>query len=269
MNYNDKKIAITGHTGFLGSNLRRVLLAAGARVRCLDGDVRDSQTFEPVDYDTDMLFHFGAPSSQIMFQREPDYAIDVTVNGMRQAIKACERSGAKLIFPSTGLLSLGGSNEYARGKMICEDLQAGAQCDNLGLRIFGTYGPGEAAKRDYASVPFLFMQELRANRAPVIYGDGSQERDYIYIEDTVNAIIRVAEIVSGGTIDIGSGEPISLKVLVDKLITLLGVDLTPTYIPKPANYIDASAADTSRMDQYYTRQYNLDDGLQAMIEATA
>lgn len=267
INYQNKKVAITGITGFLGAELAAALENAGATVIALKGDVRDPGTFLPVDYSVDYLFHFGAPSSQVLYKRAPDYCIDVTVNGMRNAIKTCEETGTKLIYPSTGLLSHGQTNEYARGKQICEDLHAGAQADVLGLRPFGTYGPGEEKKRDFASVPYLFMRDLMDGRAPLIFGDGEQRRDFIYIDDMVQSVITVAELKSGGIVDIGSGVPVSFNVLVQFLNEGLGTTIEPERTgQKPKNYIDETGADITELSKYYKPKVGLKEGIARMIE---
>src|SRR5436853_4577313 len=165
MNYTEKHIAITGlGNGFIADALvemlkksyhvayndEAVLVLPGKPalwVKVLHGDIRDPKTFEPLDYKDDYLFHFGAPSSQILFQRKPEFCVDSTINGFINASKACKEHGIKLVYPSTGLLSTGETNAYARCKKICEDL---APKDALGLRIFASYGPQEAHKRDYA-----------------------------------------------------------------------------------------------------------------------
>ena len=265
MSFINKKVAVTGHTGFLAGHLCDWLYAHGAQVYKLVGDVRDSATFAELDYSFDFLFNFGAPSSQILFKRSPDYGIDVTVNGMRNAIKACEQNGIKLVYPSTGLLSHGQANEYARGKQICEDLARGARCDILGVRIFGTYGPGEEKKRDFASVPFLFMREMLEGKAPVIFGDGSQKRDFIYIEDTVNSIVTLADKAGESIVDVGTGVPISFNELVAILNEELGTDITPEYIHKPGNYIDETGADPTLLNRYYKTKFDFRKGIKELI----
>ncbi len=266
MNFNDKKVAMTGYTGFLGKALEREINLAGGRVVHLSGDVRNITTFSNLDYSYDYLFHFGAPSSQILFKREADYCIDVTVNGMRNAIEACQRNGMKLVFPSTGLLSHGQANEYARGKQICEDLARGADIDWLCVRVFGTYGPGEEQKRDFASVPWLFMSDLMAGRPPIVYGDGSQTRDFIYLDDTVESILHLAENVSHEIVDVGSGAPVSFNKLIELLNTELGSKIDPEYIDAPVNYIEKTGGDITRLSRFYKPRVSINEGIRRMVE---
>ena len=124
MNYQGKKIAITGVTGFLGRALadRLEQLAQPATentmtlpgvykyVKVLEGDVRDPKTFKSLDHTFDYLFHFAAPSSQVLFKRKTAYCIDSTVKGLMNAADAAHKHGIRLIYPSTGLLSQGKIN---------------------------------------------------------------------------------------------------------------------------------------------------------------
>lgn len=266
MNYENKKIALTGYTGFLGKALDKALTNAGARVVHLAGDVRNAQTFSQVDYSYDMLFHFGAPSSQILFKSSADYCVDVTINGMRNAIEACQRSGVKLIFPSTGLLSHGQSNEYARCKEVSEDLARGADINWLAVRVFGTYGPGESQKQDFASVPYLFMQEIMQGRQPIVYGTGEQSRDFIYVDDTVQGIIHVAELLSQQIVDIGSGDPCTFNEIITLLNKHLGTDVKPEYVDAPQNYIKKTGGNIDLLKKYYAPKINLDEGLRLLVQ---
>ncbi len=267
MHYEGKKVAVTGWSGFLGSKLCEELEQAGADVIRLKGDVRNILTFVGIDYSVDYLFHLAAPSSQILFKRAADYCVDVTVNGMRNALAACEQNGTKLIYPSTGLLSHGQANEYARSKQICEDLAAGAKADVLGVRIFGTYGPGEEKKRDFASVPYLFMRDIMAGRRPLIFGDGEQRRDFIFIDDTVQALMHVAELKSGGVVDIGTGTSVSFLTLVDLLNDGLTTSIEPILTGrKPKNYIDETGSNIEELSKYYLPQIDMEAGIEAMIK---
>ena len=266
MNYKGKKIAITGHTGFLGTALVKELSRQGAHVELLIGDVRSYKTFQRLDYTFDYLFHFGAPSSQIQFKKSADYCVDVTINGMRNALEVCEKQGIKLIFPSTGLLSHGQSNEYARCKEVSEDLARGSGADWLAVRVFGTYGPGEEKKADFASVPWLFMQDILAGRSPVVFGDGTQERDFIYIEDTVNSILSVAELLSGQIVDIGTAEPVSFNTLIQIINDQTGSDIKPEYVGAPSNYIKQTGGNIELLKKYYTPKNSITAGIRKMVE---
>lgn len=275
MGYRGKRVAVTGCDSFIGSHLITELEILGAEVIHLTGDTRNPETFEDLDYTYDYLFHFAAPSSQVLFKRMPNYCIETTLVGFMNAAKAAKYHGIRLVYPSTGLLSTGEANEYARCKKICEDWAAGNNADTIGLRIFATYGPGESHKADYASVPYLFARDIVVNgKAPVIYGDGTQVRDFIYINDVVQSILHAAEECPDPILDIGSGKESSFKHLV-KLINLkyFGDEddsedrwIKPVHIDKPSGYVNLTTCDPVRLYDFYTPQVSLFDGVERLVD---
>lgn len=265
MNYHNKNIAITGGTGFLGNNIGFALEEAGANVKYLSGDIRDRLTFEPLDYSYDYLFHFAAPSSQVLFKRKGPYCIEATIAGFMNASQACEKHGVRLIYPSTGLLSSGRFNEYAMCKKLCEDYASNLGVDSLGLRIFATYGPGEAHKADYASVPYLFIRDVLDGRQPVIFGNGEQVRDFIYIDDVVSAALVLAEECSHPIIDLGSGESTAFGQIIIEMQEILKKIINPIYIDKPTGYVTETMADISRLTEFYVPEVDFKAGIERTI----
>lgn len=257
MHYKNKKVAVTGHDGFLGSLLCSRLEELGAIVYRLEGDTRDMMTFLPINHTFSYLFHFGSPSSQVVFKRQGQYAVDVTVNGFLNASRVCQRTGVKLVYPSTGLLSQGKYNEYAMCKKICEDIAPG---DSLGLRIFATYGPNEIGKRDYASTPYLFMRDAQNGKKPVLFGDGKQIRDFIYQDDAIEAILTLADECNDKIVDVGSGQGVSFN----QIVKLLGVK--PTYIPAPDNYVKETISNPKVMLKYYKPKVSFEEGMKRLCE---
>jgi UDP-glucose 4-epimerase len=278
MNYQGKKIAITGVSGFLGraiaDQLERLAQPAGENtltlpgvykyVKVLEGDVRDPKTFKALDHTFDYLFHFAAPSSQVLFKRQAAYCIESTLKGLMNAASACQKHGIRLIYPSTGLLSSDRYNEYALCKKISEDYVQGLGIDALGIRIFATYGPGEGHKADYASVPYLFARDLVNGKAPVIFGDGEQVRDFIYIDDVVNAVCILAEECHQPIIDVGSGAQTSFNAIVKELNLIVQSPRAAQFVDAPSGYVKETAADPTDLQRYYKPQVTFAQGL-AMI----
>lgn len=253
MDYRDKKILLTGSHGFIGSKLYGELIIRGADVYQFPGDVRRWTDFSAYALSTrfDYVFHFGSPSSQVLFKRNPGYCIDVTINGFLNVAKLALNTGAKLIYPSTGLLSQGKENEYARCKKILEDIHLGMNLDAIGLRIFAGYGVGEAHKRDYASVIYLFIRDILRGRSPMIYGSGNQKRDFIYIDDLVRAILILAEEADEKIIDVGSGDPTSFNEIIKTINSVLGKNIKPDYKHyAPENYVESTKAEVSTLLKY-------------------
>jgi UDP-glucose 4-epimerase len=267
MNYKGKKVAVTGATGFIGGKLVKALEARGATVIKLNGDTRDSRTFGLLDYTCDYLFHFAAPSSQTLFKRKTAYCIETTIKGHMAAAKAAAHHGIRFIYPSTGLLSSDQPlNEYAMCKKILEDFTINMGMDSLGLRIFASYGPGEDHKADYASVPFLFARDMVLDKQPVIFGDGEQMRDFIFIDDVITAVLVLAEECPEKIMDVGSGVRHSFNEIVRQINLYLNQNIKPVYIEKPAGYVQETAANTDKMREYVDPITPFDVGLQKMID---
>lgn len=231
---------VTGNKGFIGSALVDELNSRGANVLEPKGDVREWSTFIPyLETEIDYIFHFGSPSSQVLFKRGISKCVDSTINGFFNCVKLAEKTGAKLIYPSTGLVSQGRHNEYSRCKKILEDLHLNSDLNATGFRIFAGYGEGEAHKEDYASPVYLFIKDMVSGKSPVIWGDGSQTRDFIYIEDLVSAIIDNID-SEEKIVEIGSGKPVSFNEVVGIINEELNADIKPTYIPKPSEYYEST-----------------------------
>ena len=267
MNYTNKKVAITGYDGFLGAALVKALKDAGAEVYSVNGDIRDPESFDTLDFTFDYLFHFGAPSSQILFKRKPAYCVETTLKGFMNAADVCKQNGIRLVYPSTGLLSQGKSNEYARCKQLCEDYAKGLNMDAIGIRIFAAYGEGEGHKADYASVPYLFARDFAEEKVPVIFGDGNQVRDFIYIDDVVQAILHLAEECYDDVVDVGSGEQDSFNDIIDLLAGHANIMIKPRYVDTPSEYVSETLANPSRMNEFYKPKVSFAEGMKLTYDS--
>lgn len=287
MEWKNKKVLVNGITGLIGSNLGRELLSKGAEIYSIDnfsyidfdiargkltpllervnviwGDVSKKETWERVPKDIEFIFHFSAPSSVTLFKREPERCYRETVFGLWNALEFAKINGVKkVVYPSSGSNYAGNEmphkedipikprNIYAAAKVACEGL-ANSYSDfvkSVGLRIFGGYGPGEEWKRDFGSVLYLFIRDYMKGNAPEIWGDGSQTRDFVYIEDIVKVIIRSAEIEYTGMINVGTGHPVSYRELLEEIKTHIGTSINPVFLPKEKNYVENLKADTTLM----------------------
>lgn len=211
------KYFLTGQTGFIGSALKKEL----------------DKTMEPGDH-PDYYFHFASPSSQRLFD-EDYHCIKETIELFTEACEYCRRHKCKLIFPSSSTV-YANNDSYSRTKSALEDIAEAYGIDYLALRIFAGYGPGEGHKRSYASIIYQFAKDMSKGKQPVIYGDGTQTRDFVYIDDIVKTIIE--NIDRHGILDIGTGRSYSFNDVVWMINSINNTDIKPVYVGKPNKYID-------------------------------
>jgi UDP-glucose 4-epimerase len=268
MKWNRQKVIITGGAGFIGSNLASRFVKEKAEVLVLDnfsagkkekippdcavirGDIEDPKVFRQIEK-VDYVFNFGAPSSVILFNAEPALCTQTTVCGFINLLEWAKRVQVKkIVYPSSG--SVYGAapppqaenndvfpmNLYAVAKFACEHIaRLYKQIPSVGLRIFAGYGPGEEHKGGFASPVTLFLNNLLKDERPLVYGDGKQSRDFVYIDDVVEALIRAAERDITGVINVGAGTSHSFNEVIDCINILLGKKISPIYVNKPVNYL--------------------------------
>jgi nucleoside-diphosphate-sugar epimerase len=280
-----KTVLVTGAAGFIGQNLVKRLLNEKVYVIAFDnlsygkkeniskfinemivGDVTNKEDLDKVK-DVDYIFHFGSPSSVILFNKDPVGCFHATVCGFLNILEwAKKKNIEKLVYASSGSV-YGHSripqsedtppkpvNLYGVAKLNCEILakKYSNEVPSIGLRIFAGYGPGEEHKGDFASVITLFLKNMLKGRSPIIYGDGNQQRDFIYIDDIIEAIINSAKnnSVKNMIINVGSGICYSFNEVVALLNELLGTNISPKYIPVPNYYLKKTLADIKLMKRF-------------------
>jgi UDP-glucose 4-epimerase len=279
MNWNNKKVLVTGGAGFIGSNIVRRLIDQNAKVTIMDnfsfgsvmkvpkecrligGNVANVEAFKEVG-DIEYVFHFGAGSSVILFNKDARKYIYETLSGFMNVLDFASKTGVrKVIYPSSG--SVYGkvspphsertlplpANLYGKCKLMCEHVASLYSIPTIGLRIFAGYGPGEDHKGDISSVVTLFLNAILRKESPVIYGDGSQSRDFVYIDNVADAILNSAEANVQGIINVGSGQSYSFNQVLEILNNTLGTSIEATYVNKPVDYLEKTLADTVEMEK--------------------
>jgi UDP-glucose 4-epimerase len=311
MKWTNKRVLITGGAGFIGSSLAKRLLKENAHVVVLDnfsvgrkenipsgceiviGDISDEKILNKVK-DIDYVFHFGAPSSSVLFNENPNVrefsrllavaptnaCVRATVSGFVNVLEWAKRMDVKkVIYPSSGTVygntSLPQREDmlprpvslYAISKLFCEHIAEIYDVPSVGLRIFTGYGSGEKHKGKFASVITLFLNSLLRNERPVVFGDGSQKRDFVYIDDIVEATLRSAEDQVRGIINVGSGRSYSFNEVLDMLNSMLGKKIEPIYVNKFANYRERTLADITKMKAILgIEPISLEEGLKRYLE---
>ncbi len=292
---------VTGGAGFIGQALVKKLLKENCEVIIIDwntarllshlddyhgaiirnADVRDFNAFTgfgmlPIDY----VFHLAAPSSIILFNEDEQGCLDITIRGFLNAINFCALNDCKLIYPSTGSLYAGAKlpnkedsklnlkkiNSYARAKLALEHVAFAYKnkCKSLGLRIFAGYG-NEEHKGEYASVVYSFIKSMCNKKAPVLFGDGTQTRDFIYIDDLADAIFALKD-AEERIINVGSGVSTEFNRIVKGISNHLHYNCVTEYTERPSAYLEQTHADITLMRKYYTKKLtNIDQGIKKII----
>jgi UDP-glucose 4-epimerase len=299
--YEDSNCVVTGGGGFLGQTIVSELVSKGATVdvidnfsygaepsnvhdsaRIIDADIRNSTVFSELPEENyDYIFHFAAPSSVVLFNENRHECIDITINGFMNAVDWSIENDVRLVYPSSGSLYSGAAsphseestlnpdemNSYAKTKRSQEliHISHNDKLDAVGLRIFAGYGPNEAQKKNFASVVTLFAKDTLNGDSPVIFGDGTQERDFIFEEDVAKAALTIGNQASEPIVNVGSGNPISFNDLVKMVNEKAGTDVSPEYTEAPEDYLTKTEAETTLMRKYYSPQYSIEEGVSRII----
>jgi len=184
------------------------------------------------------IYFFGSPSSNVLFDEDLDTCLRETIDGFLSLLSRCRQTGEYLVYASSATVT-NKNTSYARCKAILEELHLayGDDVRALGVRIAAGYGPGEAHKGRYASVIYQWCQQMSRGDRPAIYGDGSQTRDFIYIDDIADTIAEYARDGRTGIVEIGTGVNTSFRRIVAEINAALGSALEPRYVPRPAQYV--------------------------------
>jgi len=265
------KVLVTGGAGFIGRSLVRMLADKGYQVTSLDksratnqkkpfehenvewiaGDTRDWDLVSSVVQGKDAVIHLAASSSFLMHEENDLEACNYTLLGFKTVMEAIRKYGIpKIVWASTSAvyernpvpyhekMPLNPPDSKAGCKIFCEQEahryseRYGIKC--IGMRPFSVYGVGEHSKRGYANVVSLFSWAMLDNRRPVLWGDGSQTRDYIFVEDAAQAFVLALEKdLETQELNVGYGEETTFNEVVNIINQELQTDLEPIYVPVP------------------------------------
>ncbi|MGE5481415.1 MAG: SDR family oxidoreductase [Bacteroidota bacterium] len=283
-----KQCVVTGGAGFIGSNLTRRLVREGIEVTVLDdlstgrrenlsglegsirfveGDVRDAALLREVCRGAEVVFHQAAVASVQASLDDPATSNAVNVNGTLNVLLAAQACGVRrVVFASSS--SVYGNNESlpvredaplqplspyavtkAVGELYCRIFAQLYGVDTVALRYFNVFGPCQNPDSEYAAVIPKFVRATLAGRDPVIYGDGEQSRDFIFVEDVVEANFLAAthpERLGGQAFNLGGGQPWTLHQVLETLETLLGRPIQHRHTAPRSGEVRHSLADISR-----------------------
>lgn len=289
---------VTGGAGFIGSTLTRLLLERGYAVRVYDdlssgsrdhltgldvelvtGDVRDLDSLQRACAGADTMFHLAAGAGVVDSIENPIENFDLNARGTLLALWAAKQAGVgRFVFSSSNAPL--GDNAYpasedkplaplspygagkATGEAYCSAFFGAYGFEAVAVRFSNAYGQRSARK---SNVIPLFIRRIMAGQPLTIYGDGSQTRDFVFVSDLANGLIRAAETpaVGGEIFQLASGVETSLNQLVSLLSDVSGVTPELLYEPPRAGEIQRnySLVDKARERLGHAPKVSLADGL--------
>jgi len=291
-----KRVVVTGGAGFIGSHIVdrlaasndvRVLdnLAVGRlqnlahakdRVEVVKGSILDSKALERGLRDADVVLHLAALTSVPESMEHPLAYAEANVMGTLNVLTAAQEAGAgRVVFASTCAVygrTPGALREdappdplspYAVTKLACEYFcRTAAEAGNVeavALRLFNVYGPRQAADSPYASVVAKFCQAATRGTPVILFGDGSQTRDFVYVGDVAEAFDRAATSARavGQVMNVGSGVETSIADLIRIVGELRGRPLEVTRKAAREGEVPRSRADPSKARSFIGFESNV------------
>ncbi|RCX12380.1 UDP-glucose 4-epimerase [Anaerobacterium chartisolvens] len=304
------KYLITGGAGFIGSNIAERLLKEGHSVRILDnlstgrfenikgfaedidficGDLSDYSTARKATEGMDYILHHAALPSVELSVKDPCAVNESIVNSTVNLFKAAVDCGSvKRIVQAVSAAAYGNDptlpktedmppkpeSPYAVAK-LAQEYYARAFYNVYGLQVlslryFNVFGPKQDPSSFYSGVISIFSSLMLKGKSPVIFGDGLSSRDFVYIDNVVDANLKACACPWTGSseiINIGGGQSMTLNELVEILNKILGTDIVPGYKPPRAGDVKHSMADISKASALlgYEPRITVSEGLQSLI----
>jgi len=301
---------VTGGGGFIGSHLVEALTRAGRRVRVFDdfstglrsnldhlkpgpevieGTLTDLAAVERAVQGANVVYHLGALASVARSVENPLATHAACATGTLHVLDAARRSGVRRVVYAASSSAYGGEtgagaqsesltvaakSPYAAAKLAGEFyLQSFTHTyglETVRLRFFNIFGPRQRSDSPYSGVIALFIAGMSGGTPPTVHGDGLQSRDFTYVGNAVQALMKAAEAknVSGNVYNVGTGRSITVLDLVNSLNRILGTKHEAKFAPTRAGDVRYSLADISRTraDLGYNPDVTFEDGLAKTVE---
>lgn len=304
------RIVVTGGAGFIGSHLVDRLLTEGSEVTIIDsfetgqaqnvschnnlqvirGDIRDYALIKRTLKGADAVFHEAALASVVLSIRDPTIANEINVAGTLNLLKASLDLGVKRFVYASSAAVYGNTNRvqkkedmplsptspYGVSKLAAEKyveiFHELYGLETISLRYFNVYGPRQRfdEKWAYGGVISIFLDRLLRNMPPVIYGDGKQTRDFVYVKDVVEAnmlALRRNDAV-GETFNIGTGKRITVNKVAQLLKRMTSKEnLENVYSDSRLGDVRHGYADISKAKRIlnYGPKFSMERGLEELV----
>ncbi len=299
------RILVTGGAGFIGSNIVEKLSEEhdvivlddlylgnkknvdGYHAEFVKGSVMDAELVNKLCKQCDYVFHNAAMSSSPMFKEQPKLGMEVNVIGFMNVMKAALDNGVKkVVYASTSSMYNGNALPFSENQpitaktfyeasfrtreIVAQTYYYENNLSSIGLRYFSVYGPRELHKGQYANNISQFLWDMMEGKAPLIYGDGTQRRDFTFVRDVVSAnILAMTSNINFGIFNVGTSIGTSFNDLIALTNNALGTSIEPRYIENPLkNYVHDTIADLSLISKSlgYNPQWTLEKGIKFLID---
>jgi UDP-glucose 4-epimerase len=297
---------VTGGAGFIGSHLASALLERGHAVRVVDnlatglrihvplgaefigGDITDPDCVAAACAGADIVLHQAAIPSVPRSIATPRPSHDANINGTFNVLMAARDAGVRrvvyaasssaygdtLVLPKVEDMPTNPRSPYALQKQIGETYgQLFTRLyglETVSIRYFNVFGPRQRPSSPYSGVLSLFIKAALAGTAPTIHGDGEQTRDFTYIDNVVDGVLRAmdAPLASGEIINVAAGGRVSLNQAWATLASIVGALPPPTYGPPRAGDVRDSQADVTKAARLlgYHPLISFEEGLRRTVE---
>lgn len=303
------KILVTGGAGFIGSHLVEKLLASGDSVRIVDdlstgkrenlprhaalefieGDIRDARLMDRCVQGVDGVVHLAAVASVQASMDDPVRTHQVNFDGTLNLLEASRRHGAKRFLYACSAAVYGDAAALPVSEELTPKPLSPYAIDKLSgeqyllhyhrtyglaatsFRFFNIYGPRQDPSSPYSGVISIFVDGLMQNRTVTVYGDGAQTRDFVYVADLADLLMRAAHGTQGrgGIFNVGTGRQHSLLELLTSLEKLSGKKIERRHEPARRGDIQHSRADVARLKNAFNTipATDFEQGLAKLLES--
>jgi nucleoside-diphosphate-sugar epimerase len=299
---------VTGGAGFIGSHLAEELVRRGEHVRVVDslitgqranlahlpsvdfleGDLADLDVARRAVDGVDYVLHQAAIPSVPRSVQDPiasnraniDAALNVLVAARDARVRRLIYAGSSSAYgdtptlPKVETMATAPLSPYALQKLVaeqyCQMFTRLYGLETVTIRYFNVFGPRQDPSSPYSGVISLFISALAENRPPHIYGDGEQTRDFTYVANVVDGVLRACQApqASGEVINVATGGRVSLNRLFQTVREVVGATAEPLYGPSRAGDVRDSQADIGKAQRLlgYDPSVSFERGLQQTID---
>ena len=309
MNIKNKKALVTGGAGFIGSHIVDALVSSGCKVTVLDdlstgrlsnlehlkdnitfykGDIRDRKALDTAVKDCEVIFHQAAVVSVPQTVEDPVGSAMVNEVGTLSLLESARKNNVKRVVLASSCAVYGDDPQLPkRETMVSKPLSPYAVqkltgeyyarlyndlygLETVCLRYFNVFGPRQDPTSPYSGVISIFMSKAVSKEAPVIYGDGKQYRDFVFVNDVISANLLAASVdeASGKILNIGTGKYVAIDRLWEMTCDLCSLNIKPEYKPPRPGDIVESVANINKAKTVlgFNPKYSFEEGLKITFD---